>query len=552
MKSVGLDIGSNSIKVVEVQASSKGTSINSYEIKILNQNLNVDQDLEVIEYLREVASRYDHSQTLFCVALRQDRVAVRNKTFPFNDRLKIAKTLPIELEEDIPFSVENSIFDSKIICSRGATAEVLACAAPKHHLVKLLQILSDSGIQPQVVSSEGAALANIYESWNEPPPQLPAIAESAPPLERNLNVVLQIGHQRTLVCFFENSNLVAIKSLLWGGKNIAETIMKKYEVPFLEALKELELKAFILTTKQDTSFDAKIFSDTIAKSVREMVRDLQLCFLEVKSELNAQIQRVEISGGVSLIQGLTPFLTQMLEVPVNRSRWIESQPQVLFEKTDITDSRLGVALGLAYEGLKKPRNPAINFLKHEFARQNHLLKNLWNQWGITVQLSAAILLIFYIWTFLRTDLSSQLVDRAQEALKTQAKNVAGLTGKNASERNIKKYIIDNKKRVSDLKKAQGLYQMNSAIEIMKKLSEVMPDKKYAQIDVKKFAVVDNKLTIEGVASSLTAVGHVRQSLSSLATDGKVTPLSSSILTPANKTVFAFSINVDREVQKVGL
>jgi len=552
MKSVGIDIGSNSIKVVEVQTSSKGTTINSYEIKTLNQNLNVDHDLEVIEYLREVAARYDHSQTHFCVALRQDRVAVRNKKFPFNDRLKIAKTLPIELEEDIPFSVENSIFDSKIIRSLGNQAEVLACAAPKQHLAKLLLILSDSGIQPHIVSAEGIALANIYERWNEPPPQLPAVSEGQSVFERNLDVVLQIGHNHTLVCFFENSNLVAVKSLLWGGKNIAETIMKKYEMPFLEAQKELELKAFILTTKQDTSFDAKIFSDTIAKSVREMVRDLQLCFLELKSELNAQIQRIEVSGGVSLIQGLTPFMTQMLEIPVNRSRWIESQTNVLFEKTDITDSRLGVALGLAYEGLKKPRNPALNFLKNEFARQNHRIKNLWQQWGMTVQFGAALLLIFYIWTFLRTDLSAQLVERSQTALKTQAKNVAGLSGKNANEKNVKKYITDNRKRLADLKNAQSLYQMNSAMEIMKKLSEVLPDKKTAQIDVKKFEVIDNKLIIEGIASSLSAVGHVRQSLNSLSADGKVNTQSSTLVAPANKAVFSFSINVDRQVQKVGL
>src|SRR5437868_4655555 len=185
-----------------------------------------------------------------------------------------------------------------------------------------------------------------------------------------------MGHTRTLVCAFEGNSLIGVRTILWGAKNIADAITKKYEIPYLDALKEVQNKAFILTSKQGATFDQITFSETIAKSVRELVRDLQLSILEFKSEFNAVITQVGLTGGSSSIKNLGPFLTQQLEVPVNKIYPLDLIPNVLFEKNAKTDTTFGMALGIAIEGLKKPRNPAINFLKGEFAKQNNYAKTL--------------------------------------------------------------------------------------------------------------------------------------------------------------------------------
>ncbi len=91
LKSIGIDIGSSSIKIVEVQATSKGFQISQFVEHLLNVAPGADQELEIIEYLRGFLNHFDPTQTRFILGLRQDRVSIRNKLFPFNDRIKISK-----------------------------------------------------------------------------------------------------------------------------------------------------------------------------------------------------------------------------------------------------------------------------------------------------------------------------------------------------------------------------------------------------------------------------------------------------------------------------
>ena len=150
MKSVGVDIGSSHIKVVEVQSTSKRFNVLSYQVHSLTRPPGTDQDIEVIEYLRDLATRFDASSTRFSFAIRQDRVSIRNKIFPFKDRIKINKSLPFELEEDIPFSSDAAVFDAKLIQYHGNATEILACAAPDQHVKNLVQLISDGGISPYI------------------------------------------------------------------------------------------------------------------------------------------------------------------------------------------------------------------------------------------------------------------------------------------------------------------------------------------------------------------------------------------------------------------
>jgi general secretion pathway protein L len=553
MKSVGIDIGTSSIKVVEMQSTTKGFQVVQYFDYPLNTNPGQDQELQVIEHLRDIASKYDHAQTHFVFALQQDRVSIRNKFFPFNDRLKIAKSLSFELEEDLPFSADNAIYDAKIIRIIGPGAEVLACASPKIHVQNALQRAQDGGFEPHLLSSEGTAFANPFERWNEAPPAIQSpgnlLDENVRPI-RYINLVLNIGHTRTLVSAFEGSSLVAVRSILWGGKNVAEAIAAKYEIPYHEALNEMQTKAFILTNKQGATFDQVTFSETIAKSVREMSRDLQLSILEVKSEFNAQITSIGMTGGASQIQNLGAFLTQVLENPVNVINVLDHVPNVLFDRSQKTSAKIGVALGLAIEGFKKPRNPPINFMRGDFAKQNNRIKKLWERWGYTVQIATAALVVLFTYASLRDSIAEGLADRSQEALKNQAKTVAKLSPKNATESGIKKYILQYKKRAADLKTLSSVATMNSAMDVMKKISDALPQKGQITLDVHELNINDAQVNISGYVASPREMTLLQSSLTNVTADGQVHAGRAILPALAGKTAFAFSFNVDRGVQKV--
>ncbi len=551
MRSIGIDIGSSSIKVVEVLSTKKGFQVTQCFEKSLGLNPAHDSEIEIIEFLRELSAKFDPAQTRYCLCLRQDQVSLRHKVFPFNDRLKIFKSLPFELEEEIPFSGDNSIFDAKIIRTIGPTAEVLACVAPKHHVRTLLQRCADAGISPAIVSVEGTAFANIYERWDDAPPTLPAevaLQDKQTKAERNIHLILNIGHTRTLVCAFEDKSLIGVRTILWGAKNVADAVARKYEIPYLDAMKETQTKAFILTNKQGATFDQITFSETIAKAVREMVRDLQLSILEFKSEFNATISQVGLTGGTSGIKNLGPFLTQQLELPVNKTFPLDLIPNVLFERNTKNDTIYGLALGLAIEGLKKPRNPAINFLRNEFAKQNNSMRNLWDKWGPSARIGVAALVIFFGYSLLRESFSMTLAEKADEALRTQAKNVAKLSATKATDSNIKKYIRENKKRASDLKTLANVASMNSAMDILKKINDTTPAKNILTLDVKSVQIKDSEVSISGYVNSVNEANALRLSLVNIAADGKVTSQPTT-MAASGKTSFLFNFKVDRGITK---
>ena len=553
MKTIGIDIGSNQIKVVEITATTRGFQISHYHVLQLKRGGAQDVDLEVIDFLRGIVAKQDLEQTKFILGIRQDKVAVRFRTFPFTEKNKISKTLPLDLEDELPFSVDNSVLDFKMIRTRGSEAEILACATPRHNVEKLVSFFRDAGADLDILCPEGVAFANLIENFDGPIPTEPIISGNAEledtAQKREVEVVLHLGHTRTLVCAFEKQRLVSVRSLFWGGQNITQAIATKYQLPIPEAQKEMELKAFILNSKQQASFEAKVFSDTISQSVREMTRDLQLSLLEIRTELNCEIKNVQTSGGVSQIQGLGAFLTQMLELPVNKIKLWERFGTTLFEKNETLEARLSVALGLALEGLKKPRNPALNFLRGDFSNKPSRMSAFWEDYGLSVAWGSALLVALMVWASLRAGYAERLSQASNDALKVQAKKVAGLSTKNANEKGVKKYITEKRKVAVEMENVAKLMKVNSALDILKRVSELSPPAGQIKLDVRRLYVQEQRVWMEGFVRSPVESTLLQNSLKSLAADGKIKKENPSIKGPPDKTVFAYTFNVDRGIGK---
>lgn len=551
MKTVGIDIGSNQIKVVEINSTPRGFQIANYHVLQLKHGGPQDVDLEVIEFLRGIVSKMDLEQTKFVLGIRQDKVAVRFRTFPFTEKNKISKTLPLDLEDELPFSVDNSVLDFKMIRTRGSEAEILACATPRHNVEKLVSFFNDVGADLDILCPEGVAFANLIENFDAPIPVEPSLPTdlNEANAKREVEVVLHLGHNRTLVCAFEKQRLVSVRSLFWGGQNISQAIATKYQLPLPEAQKEMELKAFILNSKQQASFEAKVFSDTISQAVREMTRDLQLSLLEIKTELQCEIKNLQTSGGLSQIQGLGGFLTQMLELPVNKIKLWERFGTTLFEKSEALEAKLSVALGLALEGLKKPRNPALNFLRGDFSNKPSRFSTFWEDYGVSVAWGGALIVALIVWANLRAGYAENLALASNEAMKTQAKNVAKLSVRNANEKGIKKYISEKRKVSVEMESVSKLMKVTSAFDVLKRVSEMSPASNQLRLDVRRFHIQEQRVWMEGFVRSPLESTLLQNSLKALALDGKITKQNPSIRGPADKTVFAFTFNIDRGLGK---
>ena len=135
-------------------------------------------------------------------------------------------------------------------------------------------------------------------------------------------------------------------------------------------------------------------------------------------------------------------------------------------------------------------------------------------------------------------------------MKTQAKTVAGLKGKAASENGIRKYIRDNKKRASDLKTLASVANMNSAMDILKKVSDASPSKSSVTLDVHSVRIEDAQVNLQGYVNSAQELSILQKNLMNITSDGQVRSSRSTLAPLSGRTAFSFSFNVDRGIQKV--
>ena len=565
MRSIAIDVGENSVKIVDVIEHKKTIVVQSISEKKLTPLTNEhDREIEAIEFVRRYLVQSDRakdsSPPRFIMAIRQDRVTIRTKTFPFTDRLKISKSLPFEMEDDIPFDPENCIFDFKIVSTEGNTALVLAVAVQKTHIERCLNLAKDFGIELHAITVEGIAFANLIENWDQAPPQIKftsndfELSRGEPEIEikKNVEMIIHFGHKRTLLTAFSNQRMIYVRSAIWGTDTIIQELIRKFQLPYGEAQKLLQNQAELLLSRQNVDFDTQNLSSTIEKPIRDLIRELQITFLEIQSTMKGNITTIYLSGGFSRLRNLAPYLTQHLEIACNptdlSSNFLSSQTLVQSDvNPGMVDAISAPGIALAIEGLKKPRNPSLQLIRGEFTGDSNQIKAFWEQWGRVSAIALCITIVLFTWSYFRIDFSMNLANESQDILKKQAMKILNAPSKNAKESDVKKYITANKKRSLELKRISEFTKMNSALDILKQITDGAPGPTQVNLDVKNLNIVDERVQIEGYANSPREVTQLVNKLNEISKNQSAKQSDSQLPQLANRVAFRVQLDMDRGI-----
>lgn len=118
MKSVGIDIGSYSIKVVEAVSSNKGVQITQFSEHPLGQNPAHDPQIEIVEFIRGLASTYDPASTRFVLAFAKTESVFAIKAFPSVTDKKFLKACPLSWKKTYPFPMIRRSLTPKSFASK--------------------------------------------------------------------------------------------------------------------------------------------------------------------------------------------------------------------------------------------------------------------------------------------------------------------------------------------------------------------------------------------------------------------------------------------------
>ena len=126
-------------------------------------------------------------------------------------------------------------------------------------------------------------------------------------------------------------------------------------------------------------------------------------------------------------------------------------------------------------------------------------------------------------------------------MNTIAKNF--ISKKKVSSRDITNYINENRKIIETSKKVAGLLEMSSALDVLKKVSEALPEK---AIDILRLEIENQNFLIEGTVKRQDQLSKIESGLKTAAQDSKVKKTTPEIA--KGPLAFGFQISVDRNIK----
>ncbi len=306
---LALDIGASTVKVAEFQpAKTQGLRLMNFNYADLGIDPEHDENRiplivsSVRNALREKGMK--GSSVMFTVSGQQ--VFTRFVKLPPVDESKVSQIIQYEAQQNVPFPIEEVIWDYQLIGKNAqGELEVVLVAIKSDLIEELNEAIESVGLRTEVVDVAPMALHN-------------AVRYNYGDLE-GCTVVLDVGARTTNLLFLEKSKLFC-RSIPIAGNAITQGIAAELGVPFLEAEKLKKQLGFVaLGGPYEEPADEN--QSRISKTIRTVMTRLHA---EVARSINfyrgqqggSPPARLLLSGGSSIIPYTDRFFQEKINVPI--------------------------------------------------------------------------------------------------------------------------------------------------------------------------------------------------------------------------------------------
>jgi len=344
---LGLDIGSHSIKLVELAKGKNSEGESYYTIRkvgriILPEETVVDGSIVVQDTLKDVLitliknlkPKYRYAST----SIAGYSVIVKKIGVPFIDEKEIEENLIIEAENYVPFEIEDVYVDFHIIGTSSEDekeklhSEIFLVAAKKEVVDEYASVLQEVGLVPSVVDVDAFALGNAFEvSYGDPDEAV---------------VLVDIGASKTNLNIVYHGTSLFTRDMAIGGNQLTEIISDELSLSNREA----ELLKIQGTKDQDIFNKVQNICKDIAQMWADEIKKAIDFYKKGNEDEEVHPQHVIISGGCALMNDLDKFLTKELNINVqqfNPWKTIKIDKHINPEYLDSIAPQMVIATGLA-------------------------------------------------------------------------------------------------------------------------------------------------------------------------------------------------------------
>jgi len=350
---VGLDIGSHSIKLVEIDQGKKEMILKNFGIIGLPKDAIVEgtiKEMEVVaSAIKSLYKNLNIKNKNVATSISGFSVIVKKINISKRDQTELDASIHEEAEQYIPFDISDVNLDYEILKGKDAESgeeggaesagakkppalmDVMLVAAKKDIIEDYESLIHLAGLNPVIMDVDAFALQNAFEMSTD-----------------NITgcyAIINVGAEELGINAVKNGVSIFTRDSSYGGSQITEAIMSKFNVSFEEAEK---IKLGGSKVDKEKGALEEIFTTMVSGWVQEIKRALDFLSTTYPDE---SIEKILVSGGAYRIPGFIKYLEMETGIPID-----ELNPFANLQINDkVFDPRYlsyiapqaGVAVGLA-------------------------------------------------------------------------------------------------------------------------------------------------------------------------------------------------------------
>ncbi|MCP4046671.1 MAG: type IV pilus assembly protein PilM, partial [Gammaproteobacteria bacterium] len=298
---IGLDIGSTSVRLLQLSSHGSGYRIDHFAIESLSKGVVVDKAVQDVEAISNAISRVvkaSGTRAKFC-AIAVSGSAVFTKTISLPADLAasdIESQIQIEANQYIPYPLDEVSLDFEVLGPSPRNADmmdILLAASKSENIESRQDAIDTAGLRAKVVDVEAFAIANAFE-----------LIRRRDGINRGEAVgFFDIGYDLTSLLIIKGGQVIYTRDHPFGGHQLLEEIQRRYDMTIEQA------SFFERNEQAPADFEEEVLEPFQLNIVHQISRALQFY---ASSNEYSNISTIYLSGDVASLKGLAPMVQQEL------------------------------------------------------------------------------------------------------------------------------------------------------------------------------------------------------------------------------------------------
>ena len=543
-KVIGLDIGSYSIKAVEIINSFKTYQIkNFYELEMSYKD-DVEKNVVLAQCLEQLFRDNNLQADRILTAMPGQYISSRIVSVGFSDPRKINMAVLAQVEDAVPFNMDDMVVDHQILgTAPDGQTRVMVVMTRKNFLKSFLEHLQRVNIDPKLIDVDSLSFYNLAPYLQADPDECVAMVD--------------IGHEKTSVCIVQGGVLKMFRSINIGGAYLTEFLSRDLESTLAEA-QNVKHRVSRLVCEADPgnglSANDKLVAERMTLACNAIVKDLGRTLYAFKTWDRTKISKIFLSGGSARIKNMDTYLGEQLGVPVFLNRLDATDLKIdesLAEKALVMPQ--SVAIGMR-SVVSAKKHSQINLRKGEFAYVQNYAQIMRVGKIVAQVLGVAIFLLIVSYGFRSFLYNRQMVELEKEYQKEYS-NVGISKRKSQGNLDFQKFRTDARaaiqKEIAARKDAVDGFMASSGTSsgllALQDVSLAIP--KTVKIDVTQFIFsglpgqAGGKLVLKAETDGYSSVEAIKEALKKSPTLSDLEEKQSGGKPGSDNKIIEFSLNM---------